>query len=177
MCGPAAAAAAMFAISAVQTVVQHQEQKAAAEAQEKMIQDGLAKDRAATMRQYEEINKVAMDDSAQRHKEYLIDQARIKAIGAESGLSGTTQGRIEDEVENDAQTDLSTIEANRQRQAESAHTQGLAKSTQAGIQLSGIRKPSSLGAGLQIVGAGASAYSAYDQSTRKAAQKVSGVEP
>lgn len=166
-----------FAISAVSTIMQYQEQQSAADTQTKMIQDGLAKDRAATQRQYEEINKVAQDDSAQRHKEFLIDQARIKAIGAESGLSGTTQGRIEDEVANDAQTDLSTIEANRQRQAESAHTQGLAKSTQAGIQLSGIRRPTALGTGLQIVGAGASAYSAYDQSKRKAAQKAIGVQP
>lgn len=172
MCGPAAFTAASFAISAVSTVMQYQEAKTAAAAQEQMIQDGLAKDRAATQRQYQEIQEVAQDDSAQRHKEYLIDQARIKAIGAESGLSGATQGRIENEVENDANTDLATIEANRQRRAESAHTQGLTKSTQAGIQLSGIRRPSAMGAGLQIVGTGAKAYGAYDESMRRAAGKV-----
>ena len=81
---------------------------------------------------------------------------------------GATQERIYGEAENDAEADLATIEGNRQRQAEAAHTQGLAKSSQAGVQLSGIRRPSKTGAGLQIMGAGLSAYSAWDQSTKKA---------
>lgn len=172
MCEPTTLAYAAFAIGAATAVMQYQDSKNAAAAQEQMIEDGIAKDRAATQRQYQEINEVAQDESAQRHKEYLIDMARIKAIGAESGLSGVTQGRIEDEAELTADTDMATLEANRQRQTNQALSQNLAKNTQAGAQLSGIRKPSGLGAGLQIVGHGVSAYSAYDQSAKRAAEKA-----
>ena len=158
---PTALQIASFAVSAVSAISQYQDGKNAAAAQQQMIEDGLAKDRAATARQYEEINRVSQDDSAHRHTEFLIDSARLKAIGAESGLAGATQDRVEQEAENTANTDLATIESNRQRQAEQAHSQGLAKATQASIQLSGIRRPSAMGAGLQIVGAGIKSYSDY----------------
>lgn len=98
-----------LAFSAVSTVMQMNETNNAAAAQEQMIQDGLAKDRAATARQYQEINEVAEDDSAQRHKEYLIEAARLKAIGGESGLSGATQDRIEQESQNNADTDMASL--------------------------------------------------------------------
>lgn len=169
MCEPTTLSLATLAIGAIGSVVQYEEGQKSAAKQEQIIQDGLAKDRAATSRQYEQINEVAQDDSAQRHKEYLIESARLKAIGAESGLSGYTQDRIGQEAENNAATDIATIEQNRQRQAEQAHTQGLSKSTQAGVQLAGIRRPSALGAGLQIAGTGVSAYSAYDKGRTKTA--------
>lgn len=159
-------AAASFAIQVVSTLAQQEEQKNAAARQEQMIQDGIAKERAATARQYEEINQVAQDESAQRYKEYLIDSARLKAIGAESGLAGATQDRVEQEAQNNASTDIATIEANRQRQTEAAHTQGVAKQSQANVQLSSIRRPSALGTGLQIAGAGVSSYLQYDPKLR-----------
>ncbi len=162
MCDVTYAAYAAFALSAASAVVEYQESSAAAKAQTKMIEDGLAKDRAATQRQYQEIQEVSQDDSAQRHKEYLIEAARLKAISGESGLAGATQDRIDMEAENNAATDLATIEANRRRQSEQAHTQGLSRSTQAGAQLAGIRRPSALGTGLQIMGAGVRTYAAYD---------------
>lgn len=170
MCPPAVLAAASLAISAVSTVMQYESQKETAEQQEAMILDGQAKERAATQRQYQQIQESSMDEQAQRHTEYLIDQARIKAIGAESGLSGGTQDRIEAEAENSAATDMATIESNRKRQSEQAASQGMARTTQANVQLSGIRKPSALGAGLQIAGAAMGSYDMYEQ--RTAAQKV-----
>lgn len=172
MCGAAALSVASFAISAVSTMAQQRDASMSADAQKQMVLNGLARDRAATQRQYEEINKSAMDESARRRTEHLIDQARLRAIGGEAGVWGATQERIYGEAENDAEADLATIEGNRQRQAEQAHTQGLAQSTQAGVQLSGIRRPSAIGSGLQIVGAGVSAYNAWDQSQRKAAEGV-----
>lgn len=161
MCNAVALALSSFAIQAASTAAQQDAANKAAAAQEQMIQDGLAKERAATARQYEEINKVSMDDSAQRYKEYLITSARLKAIGAESGLFGTTQDRIEQEAQNNADTDLATIEANRQRQTEAAHTQAVSKASQASAQLAGIRRPSALGAGLQIASAGFQTFTTY----------------
>ncbi len=165
MCDGFSEVAAVLAIvsSVAGTVVATQEQKKAANRQEQTIQDGLAKDRAATARQYEQIQASAQDDQAQRHTEYLIDQARIRAIAGESGLSGYTTDRIEQENANNADTDMATLERNRQRQAEMAHTQGLASTTKGSIQLSGVRRPSELGAGLQIASSAASAYSAFSK--------------
>lgn len=164
MCEPATiAAVAMLAISAATAAVSHSEQEKSANRQEQAIQDGLSKDRAATARQYEQIQASAQDDQAQRYTEYLIDDARIKAVAGESGLSGYTTDRIAQENANNAETDMATLERNRQRQAEMAHTQGLASSTKGSIQLSGVRHPSSLGTGLQIAGAAASAYSSLSK--------------
>ncbi|MFT3849679.1 MAG: hypothetical protein QM739_13720 [Propionivibrio sp.] len=126
-----------------------------------MILDGQAKERAATQRQYQQIQESSMDEQAQRHTEYLIDQARIKAIGAESGLAGSTQDRIEAENTNNVATDMATIESNRKRQSEQAASQGIARTTQANVQLSGIRKPSALGAGLQITRSAVKSYWDY----------------
>lgn len=161
MCEATTLAAATFALAATSSYVQYEDGKKSAAAQQQMIEDGLAKEKAATSRLYEEIAQVSQDDSQQRHKEYLIESARLRAIGAESGLFGATQDRIEQEAQNNADTDISTIEANRQRQTEQAHTQGLSRASQAGVQLSGIRRPSSLGAGLQIAGAGVETYGKY----------------
>jgi hypothetical protein len=165
-------AIASFATSAAGTVAsfigQHQEAKSAEafqEEQDRLIANQLAKDRAATARQYEEIRQVSMDDSQQRLKDYLIESARLKVIGAESGLAGATQDRIEQESQNNAETDLATIEANRRRQTESAHSQGLARASNARYVKQPARKPSAFGAGLQIAGAGFKAYDEYDKAT------------
>lgn len=168
MCGPAAIAAASFAFSAVSTIAQYEDQKAAAKAQADMINHGNQLEQAALSRQYEEIQAVSKDDQAQRYKDYLVESARLKTIGAESGLYGATQDRVEQESQNNATTDMATIEANRQRQVESAHTGGVSRANQASVQLAGIRKPSALGAGLQIAGSAASTYLAYDAKSRPA---------
>jgi hypothetical protein len=160
MCEPTTIAAiAMLAISATSAVVSHQTQEDAANQQEQAVQDGLAKDRAATARQYQQIQESAMDEQAQLHTDYLIDSARIRAIAGESGLGGLSQERIAQESANNAASDMATLEQNRARQSEQAHTSGLAGATKGGIQLAGIQRPSKLGTGLQIAGAAAKAYS------------------
>lgn len=183
MCEPATMAYAAFAITAVQAIGQYEEQQQQAknqraynEEQEKLIANGIAKDNAALSRQYEEINAVSKDDSQQRLREYLIESARLKTIGAESGLMGATQDRIEQEAQNNADTDLATIEANRQRQTEAAHTQGVAKASQSRYVKTPVRKPSALGAGLQIAGAGVSSYLAYDPSLRNLKSSTQTIE-
>ena len=169
MCDPTTIAMAAFAITAASTYMQYEEGKSGAKRQEQAIQDGLAKDRAATSRLYEQINESAQDEQAQRHTEMLIDRARIRAVSAESGLAGSTFDRIEAENDNNASTDMATIEKNRSRSVVNASSQSQARSTQASIQLAGIRHPSALGAGLQIAGAGVNAYSSYKNPPRRAA--------
>jgi hypothetical protein len=157
----------MLAISAASAVVSQQTQEDAANKQEQAVQDGLAKDRAATARQYQQIQESAMDEQAQLHTGYLIDSARIRAVAGESGLGGLSQERISQEAENNSQFDMATLERNRRNQNGQAHTSGLASATKGNIQLAGIQRPSQLGTGLQIAGAAASAYGSL--STPKAA--------
>jgi hypothetical protein len=140
-------------------------QEAFYEEQDRLIANSLAKDRAATARQYEEIREVYMDDSQKLYRDLLVESARLKVIGAESGLSGVTQGRIEQEARNNADIDLATIEANRKRQTEAAHTQASARASSTRYVKQPVRRPSALGAGLQIAGAAAGAYGEYDKAT------------
>jgi hypothetical protein len=171
MCLPAAYAAyaayAAMAVSAAAAVVQAQDQKKTANAQTKMIEDGYTRDQFATQRQYAEQQAVSQEDLGQRQREHLIEEGRLKAIGAESGLQGVTNERIVQEEANNTDKDLATIEANRVRANESAHTQATAKQSAANVQLAGIKRPSALGTGLQIAGALGSTYAAAQAPTTK----------
>ncbi len=162
MCAPALMVASLL-LSAATTAVSYQEGKESAQRQQDAIDDASAKERAATQRQYQQIQESSMDEQAQRHTEYLIDSARLRAIGGESGLQGATQDRIEMEAENNASSDMATLESNRRNASENASSQALGRATQANIQSAGIRRPSSLGAGLQIAGAGVKTYSKYKE--------------
>lgn len=158
MCDPATALYVVAAVGAASAYVQYEDGKESAAKQRKMIEDGLEKDRASTSAIYEQIDQSSKDEQAQLHTQMLIDKARLHAINAESGLAGATQDRMDLEVQNNAATDMATLEQNRERKVLNAASQSQARGSQAGVQLSGIRQPSALGAGLQIVGAGASAY-------------------
>lgn len=168
MCDPATAMFVVAATAAATTYIQYEDQKDAAKKQTRMLEDSLEKDRANTSVQYEQIQESAKDDQAQLHTQMLIDKARLRAINAESGLAGATQDRTALELENNASADMATLEQNRERKVVNAASQSQARGTQASIQLSGIRKPSSLGAGLQIVGYGAQGYASYKNASAKA---------
>jgi hypothetical protein len=171
MCLPVAFAAyaayAAMAVSAAAAVVQAQDQKKTANAQTKMIEDGYTRDQFATQRQYTEQQAVSQEDLGQRQREHLIEEGRLQAIGAESGVTGNTNDRIMQEEKNNTDKDISTIEANRVRSNESVHTQATGKQSAANVQLAGIRRPSALGTGLQIAGSMASTYASANKPTNK----------
>lgn len=154
---------AALSISVAQGAASYFDGVASSKRQQNAIDDASAKERAATQRQYQQIQESSMDQQAQRHTEYLIDSARLRALGGESGLQGATQDRIEMEAENNAASDMATLESNRRNASENASSQALGRATQANIQSAGIRRPSSLGAGLQIAGAGFKEYSRYKE--------------
>uniref|UniRef100_Q47D36 Uncharacterized protein n=1 Tax=Dechloromonas aromatica (strain RCB) TaxID=159087 RepID=Q47D36_DECAR len=168
MCDPVSIT--MGVIAVVGAVGGKMESDKMANRQEKAIQDGLALDRAATARQYEQIQKTSMDEQAQLHTNYLIDSARISAMQGESGMQGASHDRVQTEAENNAATDAATLENNRQWQAKQAQTQGVASSSRAQVQLSGIQRQSSVGTALQIAGGVAGAYG-NNQKVVAAAQK------
>lgn len=152
MCGTGLEIAAV-AIAAAGAGASYYQTDQNAKKQTAMVEDGYAQERRAILQQFDQINQTAQAEQSERHKEALQDEALLRAIGAESGLWGATNNRIEQEAANNAAQDMATIESNRQRQAEQAHTQGGARQSQAGAQLAGIRRPSALGTGLQIAGA------------------------
>lgn len=162
MCLPAAYAAyasyAAMAVSAIGTAVNYQQGKQTAADQEAMIKAGAVKDNEQMLRQYADQQAVTMEDTSQRHQEALIEEGRLRAIGAESGLQGASNDRIIDEANNQAARDIATLQANALRAKEQIHSGGVAKQSQSSAQLAGIRRPSSLGAGLQIAGDVANAY-------------------
>lgn len=153
----------MMAIAAASATASYVQADQNAKKQTAMIEDGYEKERRAILQQYEQINQTAQQEQSERHKEMLLDHARLIAVAGESGLAGATDGRIQAEAANNAAQDMATIESNRQRQIEGAHTQGGARQSQAGAQLAGIRRPSALGTGLQIAGSYAQLQAAQKQ--------------
>lgn len=156
MCDPVSIT--MGVIAVVGAVAGKMESDKMASRQEKIIQDGLARDREATAEQYRQIQKTSMDEQAQLHTNYLIDSARISAMQGESGMQGASHNRVLAEAENNAATDAATLENNRQWQAKQAQTQGVASASRAQTQLSGIQRQSSVGTALQIAGGVTGAY-------------------
>lgn len=170
MCEPLTIAA--MTLSALAAVTAHEEQKQSAEAQEKMIKDGYALEQQQALRQYQEQQQVSQEDLGKRYTEGLVEEARLKAIGAESGLQGATNDRIVQEAGNATDKDLAMIEANRVRGNEQIRAQMGAKRNQAEVQAVGIRRPSAMGTGLQIAGSALSIYSASQTPTKAAAAKT-----
>jgi hypothetical protein len=163
MCEPTTLMVGMMAISAASTAIQYMDQKQAAEGQEAIIQDGYAQEQQQTLRQYQENTSVAQENTSDRHKEQLVEEGRLKAIGAESGLQGVSNDRQVADANNQGDKDIATIFANLQRSNEQVHSGGMSKQSSANIQMAGVKRPSGLGAGLQIAGAAVNAYSAYSK--------------
>lgn len=159
------ATATQLAITVGSALITHSMQETAANTQEAMVRQGYDLERTQTQRQYADINQQSQQDKSERYRQHVIDQGHIRAVAAESGLAGVSQERIDAEESNNAATDIATIEANRVRQVEQAHSQGVSKMSQANIQLAGIKRPSVIGTGLQIAGSAAGAWGSSKQKT------------
>lgn len=165
MCDPLSIQLAMLAISTVSTVGAHNEGVATAKAQQDSIVQSAEMNNIQTAQVYDQQNQAAMEQSSQRHQEWLRDLGRLRAVGAESGLTGSTEQRIQNEATTQAETDLATIEANRFKENLSAASTGVAQNRQANAAMKSVRKPSLIGSGLQIAGAVASGYAQYKKET------------
>lgn len=165
MCYPALIG---LAISAVSAGVSYSEGNKSAKRQEQAMQSSAEMENIQTSQLYEQQNQAAMDESSQRHIEWLRELGRMKTAGAETGLMGATENRLERESEATAQRDIATIEANRLKSGQQAGSQAVAGNRRIKADMAGIKRPSLVGTGLQIAGAGVSAYSDYKKSQAKA---------
>lgn len=149
MCEPSMA---LLAISAGTALFQHKQASDSAKAQTDAINDGMELSNNQTRATYEQNNQAAMQQQSERHKEFLVDQGRLSTILAESGMQGATQDRIQAENENQADSDMATIESNRMKANAQVGATATAQQRQAKGQLAAIKRPSALGTGLKIAG-------------------------
>jgi hypothetical protein len=143
----------------------------AADKQDDANRDNYAQQSEAASRQYAETNKQAAQEMSQRAHEGMVERARLRVISGESGLSGVTTDKIAGESDFNQGTDIASIESN--RRAQNLQTQSNANGLRATTQsrLAAISRPSLLGTGLQIAGAGADYYGEKSRLSRIGSSK------
>lgn len=112
------------------------EQRRAANRQQRALNEAAAV-------QQEQINDDANQDINERYRRARSERARLRALSAESGLTGVTIESVLNNVDFQAGTDSQTIEQNRRNRLNASRTENQSR-------LNSIRQPDYLGAGLQI---------------------------
>lgn len=163
MCEPTTLMAASLAISAAGAGLSYVEGNRAAKQQQEAILKSAELQNIQTAQVYDQQNQAAMEESSQRHVQWLQELGRLRTIGAESGLTGATENRLENEAATAADRDISTIEANRLKGSQQTASTGVAQQRQADADLKSIKRPSLLGTGLQIAGAAVSTGMDYNR--------------
>lgn len=163
MCDPVSATLAVLS-----TAFTYQSQAAAAKQQEQALKDMYEMQTEALMDRYKQINQNATDEMSERAQEARVEQARLKTIAGESGLGGTSQDLIMRESEFKAGSDLAQIEGNRQNAIKQAKREGDMNRLEVKSQSAAIRRPSLIGAGLQIATAGVDIKTRADAAKAKA---------
>lgn len=155
--------AAMLAISAASAVASHKQQSNSAKKQQAIIYEADALEKSRTRTQMQQQNEAAQEQQGRRTLEAIQEEGRLRAIGAETGLFGTSFDRSAQMIETARDSDIAAIQTGRLRANDQAATEGLASHIGTRNQLAGVRRPSRLGTGLQIAGAGARTYADYQQ--------------
>lgn len=162
MCEPisimTAASLAIGVGSAVSGFVQQGQQ---AKAADKSAQENYAQQSEALKRQYDQTNKQATDEMSARAREAQIETARLRVLGGESGLSGGSNDRIENESQFNKGTDIAALESNRRNSLTQLYQEGRAIRGDQQARINSIKRPSLIGTGLQIAGAATDAAATH----------------
>jgi hypothetical protein len=123
-----------------------------AKANRKALQSDYTQQMDTLQQQYKQTNQQATDEMSQRAREAMIEKAKLRVAGGESGLFGGSNDRIVNESSFNEGTDIASIESNRQNSLRQIEQEG--KGIRAGSvsQISRIQRPSLIGTGLQIAG-------------------------
>ena|SRR6185437_13884103 len=161
MCDPITIAGMSMVVGVASAATSFVQQGQQAKANDKAIKENYAQRTEALKLQYDQTNKQAADEMSVRAREAMIEQARLRVIGGESGLSGGSNDRIENESQFNLGTDIAAIESNRQNSLRQLGEDG--KSLRAGsqTQISQVKRPSLIGTGLQIAGAATDAATTH----------------
>lgn len=154
--------AALAALTIAQTVVAHRESAKYADAQNKAVLADYANQTATMNERATQIHAQSADEISERARAAKIEQGRLKALAAESGLGyGVTADRIMNESEFNEGQDIASIQTNYSRalKQNARETAGVYAKAQGDIAT--IKRPSRVMSGLKIAGAGLDAYNDY----------------
>lgn len=159
MCNPAA----LLAIKTVQTLIQYEEDRSAANKQADSVKTAYKDSDAQAQERYKQINADAAEKQSERARQARIERSRIAVAAGESGLAGFNAARLEGEAEGAYGRDATRIESDRvaHERASTLEVQGIRNRAQS--DLNRIKYPSLVQSGLQIAGA----YMQYDEATKQ----------
>lgn len=155
MCDPTTLAYAALAASAGQAVMGYVEGSRQASAQDAAIRQSWESTQQQFAVQRDEVNDQATSEMSERAREARIERARLQTIAAESGLGGLSNDRLESETFFTEGSDLAAIEGNRKRTQRQINANERGAYSDAQSKVNAVKRPSLIGAGLQIAGAGA----------------------
>jgi hypothetical protein len=163
--GIATASLLVGVASSVGSFVQQGQQ---AKSQRRAMEANYAQQMDTLQQQYKQTNQQATDEMSARAREAMIERARLRVAGGESGLSGNSNDRIVNESSFNEGFDIASIESNRQNSLRQIENEG--KGIRSGniTEMSRIQKPSLIGTGLQIAGAAVDAGTTYSYLKGKA---------
>ena len=135
-----------MATAVMGTIGQRQQRKATEQSANAARDDAFAGLNAQQL----QINAQASDQATDRSRQAAMQAGTLTAIFADSGLSGASQDRIAAVAAGSASRDIDTIERNRQNKITQTNTEGNAIAARAASTINAVKRPSYLGAGLQI---------------------------
>lgn len=160
MCNPIAISIGVSALSAVSAYSQAQD---SAEAQVHNTEVGYQNSANQAAEVQQEQNQIATEQMTARAIAARKEVATMRAAGAETGLTGNSYDKAIQESMFNAGQDMASIENNKARQTSqnTMNLRGIRASADSSIANARANSGSLLGTGLQIAGAGLSAYNDY----------------
>ena len=159
MCSPAA----LPILTGIGAITSFIGQSAAAKAQDKQIQAGYALQSEAFAAQRQEIQDTAETEISDRVRQAQIERGQLRVAQGESGLTGASHNRLERDVQFQAGADISRIQKNAENRTKASKREQAGARHRAKTNALQIRRPSIIGTGLQIAGAGVDYHNAKKQ--------------
>ena len=162
MCAPPLLIAT-FAVSALSAVSAYSQAQDSAEAQVRNTEVGYQNSANQAAEVQQEQNQIATEQMTARAIAARKEVATMRAAGAETGLTGNSYDKAIQESMFNAGQDMASIENNKARQTSqnTMNLRGIRASADSSIANARANSGSLLGTGLQIAGAGLSAYTDY----------------
>lgn len=165
MCDPISLSVAVLAIGVASSGFSFMQQSSEASAARKDENANSLLQLQSFKLRTEEENKRSVDEKSTRAIQAQIERGRLRVTTGESGLAGNSNDKILEESLFNEGFDIASIEANRQSKNKQAllERKGLIASSQR--RLNNIKKPSLIGAGLQIAGSAVGAATTFENLT------------
>ncbi|MDB5808899.1 MAG: hypothetical protein JWN94_1021 [Betaproteobacteria bacterium] len=146
MCSP------VLALAAVTTAMQYVKGQQDASSAASAAQANLNAQATQTGIQQQQINNAAANETTERAKQAMIEQAKLRTISGESGVGGISSDRLLADSAFQEGYDITGIESNRVNRVKQTNALliGYQANAQSQANAAYNKAPSALGAGLQI---------------------------